>query len=236
MALLQIDSERDAVFLDGHRVRLRLVVLAQHDAFLLRDGLVHAEQNALDAEPRVDEGVLDEAEPPEHGQAEQLDRDIVAEPIRDQARQAVALGVNQPVGIADPVQLQHVATKRDGADDPAPDEVVGRHLRLPGEDPQQDLRSTVVERPAEEFAVDVLDGDQVPIGGLAVDPVHHLLIEKRVVMVAPQVGHGNPRGNGDVGHSKNGSRDGLALAPLPPIASVPSIKRPPSAAMFVMHS
>ena len=123
---------------DRHDIGRRLLVLAQDDPLLLGNGLIDPQEEPLDREARVDEEVLDPAQRAEHGQAEELDDDVVAEPVGDQPGQAVAFRVHEAIGVGHRVELQDLPPHGHGPDDPLLDQLVGRHLGPAAEHPQND--------------------------------------------------------------------------------------------------
>ena len=73
----------------------------------------------------------DRADPLVHPQAEDLGRQDVVEAVDDQAREAVPLGVDDPVGVGHLVEAEHLAAQGDGPLDPPLPEVRARRIDRP---------------------------------------------------------------------------------------------------------
>ena len=183
MAPLEVDPVADAVLVDRHAGRkLGLASGPAREVLRQRDPLV-------DVDPEVPRPQLmraplqDRADPLVHPQAEDLDREDVVEPVDDQAGEPVALGVEHAVGVGLLVEPEDVAPQRHGLGDPAIPELGAGRFRLPGEQPQADLRPGVPEPEAQRQTVAVDDLHQVALVRLqrADRADHHLPEDERVV-------------------------------------------------------
>ena len=132
---------------------------AEVEAFLLLHVLfgeridVRVRENARAAAP-------DQVALAEHAGREIFDHERVGEAVDDEAREAVAFGMDQAVRVGRRVELQHVAAQRDGFADLAREEsLVDRLVGIGRQHAQRDARMAVVEAAAGEiaFAIDDLD-------------------------------------------------------------------------------
>ena len=147
------DAEAHAVLADDlGRRRFRRPAI---ERFLLLDVLLgEPVESAVGKVAR--EGRLDGRPEAIHAGGEELQHDQRPEAIDDQAAQAVALGMDQAIGVGDGVEAEPVAAQSDGLAEAAGEEgVVDRLVRIAGQHAQGDARMAVVEAAADPLPVAV---------------------------------------------------------------------------------
>ena len=114
-----------------------------------------------------------------HAQRVGLGRKHVAQPIDDQARQAVGLGVDQAIGVGRVGQAEQVVAKLDGLVELLLPGGVVRQFFAVENHADGDFAPRIVEAVAEHAVVGPIDGHEVARPGLF-DAIEPLAIEKRM--------------------------------------------------------
>ena len=183
VAPLELDAVADAVLVDRHAGRREGAGQGPaREVFGQGDPLVDVDPDVLRAQ-RIGHQGEDRADPLVHPQAEELGRQDVVEAVDDQAREAVSLGVEDPVRVGDPVEAEHLAAEGDRPLDPPLPEVRTRRMDALRQQPQADLRAAIPEAEPDRQVVAVDHAHEVAVGGPdAADRAdHHLPIDERVV-------------------------------------------------------
>ena len=185
VAPLEVDAEPDPVLLDRHPRRERRGWRAGGPGSLRpgrsarRRGPGSASCPTASAEDRQDR-----ADPLIHPQAEDLDGEDVVEPVDDQAREAVPLGVDDPVGVGRRVEPERLAPQGDRAGRAASARSPGPGGITPGASSRSVICDRLFQSPKPSGkCVAVDDPDEVavhrPDGPGRAD--HHLPVDERVV-------------------------------------------------------
>ena len=147
---------------DLDRSRRRLAApdaAAGRNAFLLRRLVVAPIVDSLrrgDLHQQVEQFLLMRG----HAGRQELHDEEIRISVHDQAGQPVRFGEDEPVRIGDFRQPEHVAPEPERRFEPAaPEGVVHRLVRVPREEPDEDLRVGVVDSAPDELPVGVGDGD-----------------------------------------------------------------------------
>ena len=122
MPAAEVDAEPQPALVHGDRVRqLGRVGRPDVEAFETLDVLVGADDELVHAR-QLREQPLDQLQPLEDAQGEDLDGDPVGVALGDQAAQAVALGVDEAVGVGAGLAAHELLAPGDGRLEPRAEE------------------------------------------------------------------------------------------------------------------